>query len=138
MVDFSLLDSEEGTVKGSRHISPDKTKESIKTEINTVLNAVRDAPGISVDEEQYVDVPSKPSSPRLSAPATRPTGLTALLSSDASASDERKSSHSSASVPAAGSGGSSDGKAAEPLDRNKMIAALMRDTSLSAAERNAC
>ena len=132
-----LLDSEEGTVKGSRHISPDKTKESIKTEINTVLNAVRDAPGISVDEEQYVDVPSKPSSPRLSAPATRPTGLTALLSSDASASDERKSSHSSASVPAAGSGGSSDGKAAEPLDRNKMIAALMRDTSLSAAERNA-
>ena len=73
-----LLDSEEGTVKGSRHISPDKTKESIKTEINTVLNAVRDAPGISVDEEQYVDVPSKPSSPRLSAPAT----CTAAVSTD--------------------------------------------------------
>lgn len=105
-----LLDTEEGSVKGSRYISPDKTKESIKTEINTVLNTVRDAAGIEIDEAKYVmDIPS---------------GSQAAATSQPAASDS-------------GGGGEGGGSEIDPADRNKMIAALMRDTSLTPSERNA-
>ena len=122
-----LQDSDEGSVKGSRYISPDKSKEGVKTEINTVLNTVRDAPGVDIDESRYVDIPSKPSSPRPLAPTTRPHGLTALLKVD-----------SQGVGGAGGKGSSSQGAGApDPVDRNKMIADLMRDTSLTPTERNA-
>jgi hypothetical protein len=110
-----LQDADEGTVKGSRYISPDRSKESIKTEINTVLNTVRDDPGMAVDESQYVDVPSG-------------AQKSAAKASDAALG---RGEEPDDTAPAA-AGGELD-----PADRNKMIAALMRDTSLSAAERNA-
>lgn len=108
-----LQDTDEGTVKGSRYISPDKSKDSIKTEINTVLNTVRDAPGVAIDESQYVDVPS---------------------GSQKSAGKAPEAAFERDGGPAEAAAGGAD---MDPADRNKMIAALMRDTSLSAAERNA-
>ena len=107
-----LQDTDEGTVKGSRYISPEK--ETIKTEINTVLNKVRDAPGINIDESRYV--------------ADDPHGSHAATRSEVAAA------HNSGGDD--GNGGGYD-KGSDPADRNKMIAALMRDTSLTPAERNA-
>jgi hypothetical protein len=103
-----LMDTEEGIVKGSRYISPDKTKEYIKTEINTVLNTVRDAPGVEIDESKYVrDIPA--------------VSYTSSNNQVSAANDD--------------GGGGAD--AAGAGDKNKMIAAIMRDTSLTPAERNA-
>jgi hypothetical protein len=105
-----LLDTEEGSVKGSRYISPDKSKESIKTEINTVLNTVRDAAGVEIDETKYVmDIPSGSQAAANSQPA----------------------------APDGGGSGGRGGAEIDPADRNKMIVALMRDQSLTPAERNA-
>jgi len=165
-----LQDSDEGTVRGSRYISPERNKESVKTEINTVLNTVRDSPGMQIDESQYVDAPSGSrtaaaggASPAADGPGggddeqdrnkriaavMRDTSLTAA-ERNAKIQAIRTGNAFSVQAPAGGhdagdgesnGGGESGGARADAGDaaeRNKRIAAVMRDTSLSAAERNA-
>ena len=148
-----LQDSDEGIIRGSRYISPERKPMSIKTEINTVLNAVRDSPGMQIDESQYVDVPSGSRAESASSPPAAGSDdqdrnkMIAAVMRDASLTPAARNAKIQAirtgnsfkvDVPAggydAGYGGEGGGDA---IDRNQRIAAVMRDTSLTATERNA-